>query len=333
MQNGRNLNRRDILSGALGVATIAPSFASGARAQGAAYPDGIIKAICPFPPGSGADVKIRFYSNKLAEKLNATVIVENRPGALGYIATEYVARSKPDGLTIYIAPGSSMLASAPYFFKTLKFDPINDFEHIALLSFSAFVMCVSSAKPIYSVAELTEYLRKKGPSASYGSVAPTSIAFGETYKLRFGLEAENVKYKEQGQLIIDLINGSLDFTCIDIITVAGLIKDGQLRPLAMSSAERLKSVPDIPGAAEAGIPGLDIKNWWSVHVPAKTPKPICDRLEAVFGEIAVEPDTLKFLTDNGSDPMVGDAKATRELLIKDTESWREYARIARIEPI
>ena len=331
MTDGYGVNRRAVLGGALAAG--AGLGAPAARADDA-YPGGnIIHSIAMFGPGSGADVKIRFYANKLAEKLKATVVVDNKAGAMGYIATEYVARSKPDGLTIYIAPGSSMLAAAPVLFKNLKFDPINDFEHITTLNFSAFVLCVSSKSPHKSIAELTAYLKKKGKDGSYASIAPPSVAFGETYQARFGLETVEVKYKDQGPLITDQINGVVDFTCIDIITVAGMIKDGQLRPLAMASAERLKSIPDIPGAAEAGIPGLDIKNWWSVHVPARTPKPICDKLEAVFNEIAVEPDTLKFLFDNGSDPLPGNSKSLRELLIKDTAKWKEYARIAHIVPI
>jgi tripartite-type tricarboxylate transporter receptor subunit TctC len=297
------------------------------------YPNGIIRAIAMFPPGSGADAKIRFYGNKLAEKLGATVVVENKTGAMGYIATEYVARARPDGLTIYIAPGSSMFAAAPVLFKNLKFDPINDFEHLTTLNYSTFVLCVAAAHPAKSIAELTDILRKKGANGSYASSAPPAVAFSEIYKKRFGLETLEVKYKDQGPVMADMTSGVVEFTCSDIISVAGLIKGGHLRPLALGSAVGMKSAPGIPGASEAGIPGLDIKNWWSVSVPAKTPKPICARLEVLFNEIAVEPDTLKFLYDNGSDPMPGNRRSVNELLARETENWREYARIARIEPI
>ena len=326
-------SRRDVMVGSL-AAGVANSFApASAFAQASDYPNGIVKAIAMFPPGSGADVKVRFYANKLAQKTGATVVVENRAGAMGYIATEYVARAKPDGLTIYIAPGSSMFAAAPVLFKNLKFDPINDFEHITTLNFSAFVLCVSGKGPIRTIPELTEVLRKKGTSGSYATIAPPRVAFGEIYKTRFGLETVEVKYKDQGPLIADVINGVVDFATIDIITVAGMIKDGQLRALSMGSAQRLKSIPDIPGAAEAGIPGLDLKQWWSVAVPAKTPRAICDKLEKLFNEIAVEPDTLKFLLDNGSDPLPGDSSKLKELLVKETANWREYARLGKIEPI
>ncbi len=326
------MDRREFATASLAAACLAAG-PGGARAQDAGYPNGVIKAIAMFPPGSGADVKIRFYANKLAQKCGGTVLVENKTGAMGYIATEYVARAKPDGLTIYIAPGSSMFAAAPVLFKTLKFDPIADFEHLTTLNYSSFVLCVSSKSAIKTIPELTALMKQKGTKGSYGSIAPPSVAFGETYKSKFGLETVEVKYKDQGPLIADVINGVVDFTCIDIITVAGMIKDGQLRPLCMATANRLKSIPDIPGAAEAGIPGLDIKNWWSVSVPAHTPKAICAKLETWFNEMALEPDTLKFLFDNGSDPMPGDAASLKALLLEDTKNWREYARIAHIEPV
>jgi tripartite-type tricarboxylate transporter receptor subunit TctC len=267
------LNRREFVGAAAATAA-----SSGAFAQTTDWPNGVIKSVCPFQPGSGADLKARFYADKLAKKLGATVVVENRAGAMGYIATEYVARSKPDGLTIYVSPGSSSFAAAPALFKTLRFDPVNDFEHIALLNFAAFALCVPADKPFKTLADLTPYLKQKGAKGSYASVAPPSVVFGETYKARFGLETVEIKYKEAAPIIGDLINGVIDFTCIDLISVAGFIKSGSLRPLAMACAERMKASPDIPGAAEAGIPDFDLKGWWSVAVPAKTPKPICDRL-------------------------------------------------------
>jgi tripartite-type tricarboxylate transporter receptor subunit TctC len=323
------INRRRFVATSLAGSIIAGET----LAQDAPWPNGVVKAIAMFGPGSGADVKIRFYADRLAKKIGSTVIVENKPGAMGYIATEYAARAKPDGLTLYIAPGSSMLAAAPVLFRNPRFDPINDFEHITTLNFSAFVLVVAGSSPFKTIPQLTEYLKKKGAAGTYATIAPPSVAFGETYKARFDLETLEVKYKDQGPLVGDVVNGVVDFATIDFITVAGLIKDGRLRALSMASAERLKSIPDIPGAAEAGIPGLDIKNWWSVHVPAKTPKAICDRLEVLFNEIAVEPETLKFLKDNGSDPMPGNARFVRELLLKDTKNWQEYARIAKIEPL
>ncbi len=326
------ITRRAMLAGTAGLAAgpLLPLLKAQAQTD---YPSGPIRAICMFPPGSGADVKVRFYANKLSQKTGKSVVVENRAGAMGNIATEMVARSKPDGYTIYIAPGSSMLAAAPQLFKKLNYDPIKDFEHITTLNFGSFALYVDAASPFMNVPQLTAFLQEKGEDAFYASIAPPGLVASEIYKSKFGLKTVEVKYKEQGALFNDLFSGRTTFTHIDVITAAPLLKSGRLRALAIATAQRMKSVPDIPGALEAGIPDLDIRNWWSVHVPAKTPRDICDKLEVIFNEIAMEPDTLKFLDANGSDPLPGNSKMLRELLIQDTKNWVEYAKIAKLDAI
>ena len=223
------------------------------------------------------------------------------------------------------------MASAPRLFKKLGYDPINDFEHITTLSASAFALCIPSTSPFKSVAELTAYLKDKGDAASYGSIAPPSLVSGEIYKAAFGLKTVEVKYKEQGPLLNDLFGGHLAFFFSDLTTINSQLKAGRIRPLAVTSAKRLTSAPDIPGAQEAGIPNMNVITWWSVHVPAKTPKLICDKLEAWFNAIAIEPDVVAFNAAVGSDVLPGNS-ALKALLVKQTAEWREYARLARIEP-
>src|SRR5271165_6825925 len=210
------LTRRTLLRSTAALTASMVPLTTRAIADTDNYPAGPIKSICPFAPGSGADTKVRFYSNKLSQITGKPVIVENKPGALGNIATEAVARAKPDGYTIYIAPGSSTLAAAPSLFKKLGYDPINDFEHITTLSASAFALCVPSASPFKSVGELTAYLKDKGDAASYGSIAPPSLVSAEIYKTAFGLKTVEVKYKEQGPLLNDLFGGHLVFFFSDL---------------------------------------------------------------------------------------------------------------------
>lgn len=322
--------RRDLLRGGA-LASAAPLSLGALHAQ-SDYPSGPIRAISMFAPGSGADTKIRYYANKLAEKTGKSVIVENKIGAMGNIATEFVARAKPDGHTIYIAPGSSMLAAAPQLFKKLSYDPINDFEHITTLNFSAFALCVAGNSPFHSVGDLVAHLKEKGEDAFYASNAPPSVVSAEIFKRKFGLKTNEVKYRTQNNLFPDMFEGRLAFTWLDFISVAAHRKAGRIRLLCMACADRLQSAPDVPGSKESGIDGLDIRNWWSVHVPAKTPKPVCDRLETLFNEISNEPDTLKWLDINGSDPLPGNSKMLRELLIKETENWAGYAKLANLDP-
>jgi tripartite-type tricarboxylate transporter receptor subunit TctC len=326
------ISRRSLLRSATLVPVATQLWPAVGAANEESYPAGPIRSICPFAAGSGADIKVRFYSNKLSTVTGKPVIVENKPGALGNIATEMVARAKPDGYTIYIAPGSSTLASAPSLFKKLGYDPINDFEHITTLSASAFALCIPTTSPFKSVTELTAYLKDKGDAASYGSIAPPSMVSAEIYKTAFGLKTVEVKYKEQGPLLNDLFGGHLAFFFSDLTTINGQLKAGRIRPLAVTSAKRLTSAPDIPGAQEAGIPNMNVITWWSVHVPAKTPKPICDKLEAWFNSIAIEPDVAAFNVAVGSDVLPGNSESLKALLVKQTAEWREYARLARIEP-
>ncbi|MDT2023503.1 tripartite tricarboxylate transporter substrate binding protein [Methylocella sp. CPCC 101449] len=320
--------RRQFVAASAGAAAL--PLAGGAFAQ-SDYPSGPLRAICMFPPGTGADVLVRFYANKLAQLSQRTVIVENKPGAFGNIATEYVARAKPDGLTIYIAPGSSVLAAAPHLFKKLSFDPINDFEHVTTLSKLAFILCVPASKPWKTVAELTAYLKEQGDKASYGSVANTGLVSSEIYKAQFDLKTVEVKYKETSAMFNDLVNEQLAFVHIDPVGVKGLIEQGKVRPLALGAAERMKSLPDIPGAREAGIPNSNLIAWWSVHMPAKTPKPLLDKLEVWFNQIAIDPETVKFLGNIGTDPFPGDSKLLKELLLADTKAWGDYVKLAKIE--
>jgi len=326
------LSRRDLLRSAAAASVAMPALSSGAFAQDA-WPSRDIHSICGFPPGSGADIFVRFYGKALQDRLGKTIINENKTGAFGNIATEYVARSKPDGYTLYIAPGSSFLAAAPHLFKKINFDPLNDFEHVTTLSKLPFILIVSGDSPYKNVADLVKDLKSKGDKASYGSVANTGLVSSELFKANFGLPTVEVKYKEPGAVYNDLWGGNIAFAHIDPVTVMAQLKAGKIRALATSSKERFKALPDIPGAAEQGITNSNLIAWWSVHMPKGTPKPILDRLEKEFNEIAVADETVKFLANLGTDPFPGTAQSTKELLVADTKAWGEYIKLAKIEPL
>ncbi|HEY4775203.1 MAG TPA: tripartite tricarboxylate transporter substrate binding protein [Xanthobacteraceae bacterium] len=323
------LSRRELLVSSV-AAALAPAVSTQVLAQ-EAWPAREIHAICMFPPGTGADIMVRFYARKLQDAIGKTVVVENKVGAFGNIANEYVARSKPDGYTIYIAP-ANLLAIAPHLYSKLSFDPINDFEHITTLFKLPFILTVAGTSPHKSVADLVQYLKEKGDKASYGSVSTVSLVSAELFKQNFGLTTVEVKYKESAAAMSDLWGGNLAFVYIDPAGSAAHIKAGRLRPLVVTTKERVQALKDIPGSAEAGITNTDLFSWWTVHTPRGTPKPILDKIEALFNEIAVAPDTKAFLANTGSDALPGNSKLARELITKGVKDWGGYVKLARIEP-
>src|SRR5262245_9806111 len=321
-------SRRQMLLSSLG-ALAAPALV--ARAQDV-WPLRDIHAICMFPAGSGADIYVRYFARKLQEMVGKTVLVENKVGAFGNIATEYVARSKPDGYTIYIAP-SNLLAIAPHLYSKLSYDPMNDFEHVTTLFKLPFILIVAADSPFKNVPDLVGYLKQKGDRASYASVSTVSLVSAELFKAQFELSTVEVKYKESSAALADLWGGNVAFLYLDPAGTAAHIAAGKLRPLAVTTAQRVQALKNIPGSSEVGIMNSDLFSWWSVHTPRGVPKPILDKLEWVFNQIVGEQDTRAFLANTGSDVLPGNAKLARELLAKGLKDWGGYVKLARIEPL
>ena len=262
------------------------------------------------------------------------VIVDNRGGAMGNIGTEAAARSKPDGYTILIVPGSSTMAAAVSGFKKLPFDPVKDFIPVTTLAKLGFVFVVDPKTPIKSIADLTAHLKAKGSKASYGTSSNTGLIAGELYKKHAGVpQVTKVQYKENQTPLNDMYAGNLDFMVVDAPWAIEQAKAGRLRTLAVTSAERLSVLPDVPTMEEAGVKGYgDVTPWWAVFVPAKTPQPIVAKLEGWFNQIGASPDTKKWLNNLGSDPFRGSSAPLAQLLAADIPRWAEYYKLANIEP-
>ena len=300
-----------------------------ARAQD--YPVREIQSVVNFGPGSGMDIMIRYYSTKLSELAGKPVIVENKPGAQGNIATEYVVRAKPDGYTIMLTPASATLAAAVSFFKKLPFDPLKDVQPVVLLSKLAFVIAVDGKSPVRSIADLTQALQKKPGNGAYGTTSNTGIVSAELYKQRTGLKTNYVAYKGN-ELFNDLHGGQIDFISMAPTSLVEPIRAGKMRGLAVTSSTRLGFFPELPTMAESGFPDYDLTPWIGVVVPAGTPKPIIDKLAAWHRQINSTAETKEKLVLFGMDPLDGDAAAMAARIRSDTEKWAEFVKLARIEP-
>jgi tripartite-type tricarboxylate transporter receptor subunit TctC len=295
------------------------------------YPAREIRTICPFGPGTGADIVVRYYANKLAELAGKPVITENRPGAQGLLGTEAVARAKPDGYTIGINPVASTMAAAKHVFKTLSFDPARDFEFTGTLLSTSFVLVVVPRESIQTVADLTRHLKEKKGNIFYGASTNTGIVASELYRNAIGVDAKRVNYRSAFDALNEMASGNIDFYFTDATTALGQIAAGRYRPLAVTGPKRTNAFPNVPTMTEAGIT-MDFAPWWGGIMPASTPKPVVEKLTDWLNKITALPETAEFLTRNGLDPLPGDAAMLRTLLARDTGRWGEWVKLAQIEP-
>lgn len=296
------------------------------------YPAREIRSVVNFPPGSGMDIMIRYYAVKLQQLAGKPVVVENRPGATGNIATEYLARAKPDGYTMMITPASSTLAAATALFKKLPFDPVKDVQPVTLLTKLGFVFVTRGDYPARTMGELTAALKNKPGHGAYASAANTGTVASEIYKVRAGLNTNQVMYKGTTDMLQDLTGGQVDFATFDPGSVAEQINTGKLRALAVTSSTRVGSLPNVPTMQEAGFPDFDLTPWIGLVVPAGTPQPIAQKLADWHRQINAMEETKKFILQFGMDPLEGDAAAMAARLNSDIAKWAEYVRVAKIEP-
>ena len=314
-----------------GMAMLAALASTATFAQD--YPAKEVHSICNFAAGTGADVLVRYYSDQLSRLINKPVIVDNRPGANGNLATDALAKSKPDGYTIMITPASSTIAAAQHLSKKLPFDPIKDITPVTTLLRLSFTVVVSASAPYNNVKELAEALKKKPGNGTFGSSNNTGLVGGELYKQLTGLQTTSVPYKSTPQGVIDLLSGQLDFLMADGTFMAGQIKGGKMKILAVTTGTRTSAFPNAPTMAESGFPGYDLGAWWGVVVPAGTPQPIVDRLAYLFNQISATEETRKFLaTTAASDALPGNQAQMTAMIKTDMERWGGYVKLANIEP-
>jgi tripartite-type tricarboxylate transporter receptor subunit TctC len=312
-----------------GAFTLAAAFGTRAHAQD--YPSQDIRMVCAFPPGSGADVLVRHFAEKLRPISGRTVIVENKSGAGGNIATEYVARSKPDGYTIYVHAGTAVAANQSLF-KKPPVDVVRDIRVAATINRQPFMVVVDAKSPYKTLAELTAAMKQKGDKASYAHAAPTGRIMGEIYKDKTGIKALDISYRTAPDSLNEMLSGKLDFAMHDPVFSLAQQREGRLRILAVSTGQRLAALPDQPTMAELGIP-MDLTGWWAAMVPAGTPKPVVDKIHQWFVQMVSSDETKKFLNSFGGDPYINTPEQGQAMLERDVKAWGDYVRLAKIEPM
>jgi tripartite-type tricarboxylate transporter receptor subunit TctC len=297
----------------------------------AGYPDRIVKIVVPFAPGGGTDVVARTLAQEMAKDLGATVIIENKPGAGTIIGTQSVATSEPDGYTLLM--GTFANAVNPSLQGKLPYDAHKDFAAVALVARSFNVVVVNPKSPIRSIADLIAAARAEPDKLSYGTYGTGTSAHlaGELFKHMAKVNLTTVPYKGAAPAITDLIGGQIQVMFTTVASAASLVEAGQLRAIAVTSAERSPAFPQLPTVSEAGVPGYAAEAWYGLYAPAKTPPEIIDRLNRSAAK-AVQSEAFKKLDVNEGLVMVAQPPEALDRYFRSEEArWREVIHDAGIK--
>ena len=302
--------------------------AFGAAAQ--TFPSKTITIVVPTAAGGGNDLMARTIAQKLGTLVGQSVIVENKAGANGAIASEYVARATPDGHTLmlgYIATHAMNPA-----LQKLRYDPVADFEPVGLVGYSATLMVANAAVPVKDVKDLVAQLKAKPDRYVYATAGNgTAPHFaGELFKLNAGVQMTDVPYKGSAPGLNDTLGGQTQFMFPSLFSALPHIKGGKLKALAIAGPKRSPLLPDVPTMKEAGVDGVEVQQWYGVFAPAKTPKDVVARLNKAINDVLGDKDVIKRMEDHGADVETSTPEQLGTLVKSELGKWKGVVAKAKI---
>jgi tripartite-type tricarboxylate transporter receptor subunit TctC len=328
---GATLQRSpSILLGVLLSLTFAAASPA-AEDQTARYPDRPIKILVGFAAGGGTDVAARILAQKLTETLGQSVVVENRPGASGMIAAEAAAKSAADGYTLMMG-SQTTLAVAPALYRKFSIDAARDFVGVAKAGVSPLVLVVHPPVPARSIMELIA-LAKAGPGTinfGSGGLGTTPHMAGELFSIQAGIKMVHVAYRGEAPAINDLLGGQLHLIFANLSAVIGNVKAGSLRALAVTSAQRTVTAPEIPTVAEVALPGFEAATWFALVAPAGTPREIVRRLNTEVTRLVGQPDIRQRFADLGMSIDASTPDALDDYIKSEIAKWSKVIQAADI---
>ncbi len=316
--------RSIVYAAAVGALCAAPQLVSAQQ-----YPAKPVRVIVPFAPGGGSDLTARQFSNKLTAALGQQFVVDNRGGAGGIIGMEAVAKSAPDGYTIMMMSGSFSASSATH---KPAFDPINSIIPVAEFGITPFVVTVHPSLPSKNLKELIALAKARPdqlPYASSGVGGLTHLAT-ELMAVTAKIKMIHIPYKSTGAAMTDLLSGQAPIIVGSLLPVVPHFKTGRLRPLAVTTAQRWVSLPEVPTVAET-LPGYEVELWFGTMAPRGTPQPMIDRLNAAINKALEEPEMRKNLSDQGMVQTGGTPQKFGERIQKDFQRWSRVVKEANIK--
>jgi tripartite-type tricarboxylate transporter receptor subunit TctC len=311
---GRRLNQYLI-----SISIAAAALASPAVAQ--IYPTKPIRAIVPFPAGGGIDTVIRMLAPKMSETLGQQIIIDNRSGASGTLGTDIVAKSPPDGYTLLGTFSSHPQNQILY--KNLPFDTVRDFAPITIFGMVPNILVVNPSLPVSTVKELIALAKKRPGEILYASIGPSSPSHltAELFNTMAGIKTTHVPYKGAAPSMIALVAGETQLTFTTVLVAVPYVKANRLRPLGVTSLKRSVALPNVPTIDEAGVKGFESLAWWGLLAPAKTTRPIVDKLYAATAAAIRNPEMNEKLVALGADPGGITPEAFDQLIRNDIVKW------------
>jgi tripartite-type tricarboxylate transporter receptor subunit TctC len=315
----------------LGLVLAAGVSALACHAQTARYPDRPVKVFVGFAAGGGTDVAARILAQKLTEALGQSVVVENRPGASGMIAAETVAKSAADGYTLMMG-SQTTLAVAPALYRKFSIDAARDFAGVAMAGVSPLVLVVHPSVPVQSVKDLIALGKSKPGTINFGSggLGTTPHMAGELFSIQAGVKMVHVAYRGEAPAINDLLGGQLHLIFANLSAVIGNVKAGSLRALAVTSAQRAATAPEIPTIAETALPGFDAATWFALVAPAATPRDIVLRLNAEVTRLVAQPETQQRFADLGMSIAAGAPDVLDAYIGSEIGKWSQVIKDADV---
>ncbi|HTV37172.1 MAG TPA: tripartite tricarboxylate transporter substrate binding protein [Xanthobacteraceae bacterium] len=316
-----------VLSGIIAASLTA--FASVPAGAQTDYPTRPIHLVVGFAAGGGNDIFARLVGAKLSEILGQPVIVENRPGAGGRLAPEYVTQQPADGYTLFVGPSGAMAVAAAIY-PDLKYSPTKSFVPLAMIANFPLIMVISADNPAKNVKEFVDWMKQHPDKANYASSSPAFTITAELLKLKTGMPGVEIPYKSSNEMVLSVMQGQTAMTIADGPPTVPQVKAGKVKALAVTGSQRSPLLPDVPSMTEAGFPSVDVRLWSGIFAPAGTPAPIVAKLRKALNEAIQDPGVSQKLRALAVDPGGATPDQFQQIITKDVAKFREVVKAAHL---
>ncbi|MBB1632196.1 tripartite tricarboxylate transporter substrate binding protein [Cupriavidus sp. UME77] len=318
-------SRRRLLAFAAAL-SLAGGLALPLHAQPTAWPTKPIKLVVGYAAGGATDVIARIIALKLGEQLGQPMVVDNRAGANSNVGAEVVAKSTPDGYTLYVYTIANTINASLY--DKLGYDPQKDFEPIGLIARIPNILVVNPKLPVKTLADYIRFAKASQDGITFASSGSGSSIHlsGEMFKMQARLNMLHIPYRGSAPAVTDLLGGQVQSMFDNTPSALPHVKAGRLRAIAITSAQRSPLLPEVPTVAESGFPGFDVQSWFSLAAPAGTPRPVIERLNSALNKVLAAPDVRQRLQDLAATPEPGSPEQLRRLIAAETKRWHDVVK-------